>query len=304
MRLRSRTRRQWICLLLLAVLAGSIGCRTHPLPPPPPPPAPAPSPAPEPPPTPMPPPPAPAPAPPEPEPSPAPAPAPSPGPRHPAPHPPAPAPSPTPAEPGRSASLSEAEIDQALRRRRAELKAKNAVFLTPVKMTVGEVRSAQLALSARETLAELTRLLASREEAGETQALAGRIQVSSLVRATLRGEPAMTVAAQTDEEQMAEEGKDQLWRWNLTAVRPGRHSLTLTLTTAVRIDGTEKPMELEAWERRVEIVAVPPKFSLTRWMMDNLPFVLGTLVLPALGAGWKVLRDRKRKAPPAAAAVS
>jgi hypothetical protein len=306
MSVRSTTLRQLACLFLLSALALSAACRSAPptLPPPSPnlavpepPPAPVME-APEPPP----PPPSPEPAPPPPFPKPEPS-FPDLGSSHPAARPAAPAHGPAKAEPGEPPLSPDAMFDR-LREMRDRLPRWNGAFVVPARMKVGEVGTAQLALSARKSLAELVAQLSSREGVGETQAKAERIQVSPFVKATLRGEPAITVAAQTEEEQSAEADREPTWRWNITAVRPGKQSLTVTLTALVKIDGDPRSLELVTWEKPVQIVAVTPPNPFWKFLSDYPTFVLGSLILPAMGAGWKVLRDRKKKPVPPAPAVS
>lgn len=175
----------------------------------------------------------------------------------------------------------------------------NSALSAPEAMQVGDVGTVRFVVSLNKTIEALENMLLEKadikNEKGEPQGLstfADRVQVSHVVQASLRGEPAITVRPLGEEERVIGGGTEE-WLWRVKAMEVGNQILTLSISAVIDVDGRSRKLVLKTFEREIVIRAVPSLNPVAKFLADNLTWVIGTLLLPAAIAAWRRLQAKR-----------
>jgi hypothetical protein len=87
------------------------------------------------------------------------------------------------------------------------------------------------------------------------------------------------------------------WKWEVTPLKPGAHEIHLVAEAIADIKSLgEKSLYIRTFDRQINVKVT--KISVLDWAARNLQYIIGTLILPALGALWAFYikwRDAKSK---------
>ena len=78
------------------------------------------------------------------------------------------------------------------------------------------------------------------------------------------------------------------WTWEVKAIEQGLHTLTFNLSGTLNIEGTEVARNFYHYRQRVQVKVDPRGFIERNWK-----WLVTTLVIPAIGTAWAVLRKPK-----------
>lgn len=202
-------------------------------------------------------------------------------------------PAPAPPNEGPNEAPSAEAVLGEVARLRDQLPWANAALSAPETLKVGESGTVRFSISLQRTLDALEGELREKGGSEKLKTFTDRVQISHVVQATLRGEPAITVAP-LGEEERAIGGADEEWIWRVKAVEAGNQILTLTLSAVVEVDNKSRKLVLKTFEREILVQALPQPNPVLKFLRDNLTWVIGTLLLPALLAGWRFLKARRK----------
>ena len=83
-----------------------------------------------------------------------------------------------------------------------------------------------------------------------------------------------------------------VWRWNVTAIRPHKQILHLTLSAILRMDGSDTEQMLTTFEKEIEVeVALFQHFG--KFYDNNWQWLWGTILLPIIIWIWKLRKSKK-----------
>ena len=200
------------------------------------------------------------------------------------------APSPT-AEPPSEAVRLQRVIDQGIE----GLPRGQILFRPKERMTVGQTELVEVIIT-RETSERLAKELAEQLE-GEGKVAIEDIPISYEMSAKLMGGRAFEIIARTQEKKIVPPPPDSAsWRWDVTPLEPGTHTLELYVTATISVESQEKSYERPVFERDI-LVEVPPGNELKGFVAKNWQFILTTVLIPV--AGWYLSRRaKKKKSPP------
>ncbi len=105
----------------------------------------------------------------------------------------------------------------------------------------------------------------------------------------------MTVTPLTVDERLisVDATRDEEWMWNVTAVRPGSHTLTLTLL--VELENGKHPLSLATIEKTISVHALPAYAAVLNYLHDNPKVVMSLFLLPAFRLARGLVRKPVRK---------
>jgi hypothetical protein len=184
------------------------------------------------------------------------------------------------------------ELDRALDR----LERGSLAFNAPERMKVTEQFGARALLRPGNDVEALRRALATAEGRIET----GRdVRIANVMGARLSG-PGFRIDPAEVVDQPISAVEPTEWQWSITAMTPGRQSLTLALFAKVVVEGRERARLIKTFERTVE-VSVAPKTGLERLNDALEPWqkLLGAVVafVSAAFGLYTWWRKRREKAP-------
>lgn len=116
-----------------------------------------------------------------------------------------------------------------------------------------------------------------------------KVQISKIVVAKLTA-PDFVVDNVTPDEQAVAQTAPTEWLWKLTPKSKGKHSVDLTITAVVKIDGKETKHHIKTYEKQI-IIEVLPQQLLGDLFNKYWQWLFSTLVLP-LGL-WLYKRHKK-----------
>jgi len=202
--------------------------------------------------------------------------------------PPAALPQPAPtAAPAPAIATATADPDAALAQDSAQIDALvqgSAAVSAPDKGTVGESFIAYLRVSPDKLATVLAQLKADHPEDAVQKGQG--IRLTPRMTATASGE-GLAVSPEQGQVQGVSSTETTEWQWQVTPTTSGVHTLTVTLTGSLNVQGQDTPRNFLAANQTIEVPVSIPNFFQQNWQ-----WLVSTLALPAIGALWAVFRKR------------
>jgi hypothetical protein len=165
----------------------------------------------------------------------------------------------------------------------------NISFNSPEKINLNDTPQIQLLLSLQKSIDELrAEITAAGVREGAT------IRVSNRMEARLTG-PNFRITAITPEEQAVGSTGTVEWKWQIAPTASGRHSLHLTLTAMLNVDGATTRSAIRTFDKVIDVQVTTGQWF-TEFFKENWEWLWAAIFLPI--AGWLWNRWRSRKRPP------
>jgi hypothetical protein len=94
------------------------------------------------------------------------------------------------------------------------------------------------------------------------------------------------ITAITDEIQAVSESHNTEWRWEIHPKEEGKHSLHLTLTALIEVDGHSTPRAIRTFDKIIEVTVTRTQ-KLFNFFKNNWQWVWTAILIPIMGWLWK-----------------
>ncbi len=185
-----------------------------------------------------------------------------------------------------------ATLESARAQAEEALKKATVAFNKPGSMRLGDTVPIQLRLSRSSAPDALTKKIT-----GPGPVETAEVVVSKLVVARLSGAGfEITAGVGSDRPQAIKPAGDNYWEWDVTALSPGKHELHLTVSSIVRIEGTEAEDQILSYDEPIDIDVTWGQ-RLAGFVGSNWQW-LGTVVVIPVG-GYLFSKRRRGTSPTA-----
>ncbi len=167
----------------------------------------------------------------------------------------------------------------------AKLGIGSVAFNAPETLARGETAGIELLLSPDQSVNQLK---AKITEAGSREG--ARVQISDYMRAELTGR-SFAIVRIGNEGQLVLPGRTTRWAWDITPTRTGVLHLHLTLTAVLRIDGEDRELDIETFDRTLTI-RVALSVRVKDFVHDNWRWLWTSIFVPV---GLWAVRRRQTK---------
>jgi len=167
-----------------------------------------------------------------------------------------------------------------------------AVFNSPTEMALAETKTIKLVISMSKSESQLVPQV---QEFGESKAAS--IKVGSLMQAILvsNDQDGLSVVANTTNPQDLFRTEDTYWEWHVTAKKPGKYKLSLTIEIESDINGVRLQRAVKTYEEDI-VVDVSTWKTIKEFFTSNWQWLWTALVIPIAGYIWKRWKAKKKKA--------
>ena len=153
-------------------------------------------------------------------------------------------------------------------------------FNAPSKISINDSPQIQLLLSLAETVDKLKQSIV--EEGEKVGAI---IRVSDRMEARLTGYM-FQITAITHEIQAVSKNQETEWKWEIYPKKEGTHSLHLTLTALLEIDGHSTPRAIRTFDKEIEVTVTKTQ-KFTNFFKNNWQWLWAAILVPVAGWLWK-----------------
>lgn len=153
-------------------------------------------------------------------------------------------------------------------------------FNAPTTINIQDSRQIHLILSLAETAEDLKRAITE-----EGEKIGATIKVSDRMEARLSGYM-FQITAITPEIQAVSKRQKTEWKWEIKPKEKGRHSLHLTLTAHLEIDGHNTPRAIRTFSKIIE-VKVTASQRIGLFLRNNWQWLWAAILVPVAGWLWK-----------------
>lgn len=153
-------------------------------------------------------------------------------------------------------------------------------FNAPTAINIKDSRQIQFLLSLAETAEDLKKAITE-----EGEKIGATIKVSDRMEARLSGYM-FQITAITPEIQAVSKRQRTEWKWEIKPKEEGRHSLHLTLTALLGIDGRNTPRAIRTFSKSIE-VEVTASQRLGIFFSNNWQWLWAAILVPVAGWLWK-----------------
>ena len=153
-------------------------------------------------------------------------------------------------------------------------------FNAPTNININDSPQIQLLLSLSETVDKLKRSVAE-----EGAKIGATIKVSDRMEARLSGYM-FQITAITPEIQAVSKSQKTEWKWEIHPKKEGKHSLHLTLTALLEIDGHSTPRAIRTFDKEIE-VTVTKSQKFINFFKNNWQWLWAAIFVPIVGWLWK-----------------
>lgn len=153
-------------------------------------------------------------------------------------------------------------------------------FNAPSNININDSPQIQLLLSLAETVEELKQSIVK-----EGEKVGATIRVSDRMEARLTGYM-FQITAITPEIQAVSKSQETEWRWEIHPKEEGQHSLHLTLTALLEIDGHSTPRAIRTFDKNIEVTVTPTQ-KFINFFKDNWQWLWAAILVPVCGWLWK-----------------
>ena len=170
----------------------------------------------------------------------------------------------------------------------------NIVFNTPREMGHRESRVIHLLLSPKLSVDELTEELGKSVPPAEGGTESARVSITNRMQATLKGS-SFEITKITDEVQGVSYEGTTRWQWEIRPRQSGTHSLFLTLSALLEVDGEPTPHVIDVYSRKIN-VRVGLGEQVAGFVGDHWRWLAGTIIIPLFGWYWRSRRSKTTSA--------
>lgn len=158
-------------------------------------------------------------------------------------------------------------------------------FNSPDSINVKDSAVIHLVLGVAQEMDELKQRIEA-----EGERVGAQVRVSELMEARLTG-PNFTITAITPELQAVSRNQPTEWRWEVSPTLAGRHSLHLTLSAVLTMEGSSVPRTIRTFDRVIEVEVTWPQ-RVGSFVADNWQWLWAAILVPVAGWLWR----RKKRA--------
>jgi hypothetical protein len=119
------------------------------------------------------------------------------------------------------------------------------------------------------------------------------VRLTNRMKAELAG-PGFRIYPLTSDEQAVNSRDTTVWKWNVTAIRPHKQKLHLTLSAILRLSGSDTVQMLTTFEKEIE-VEVAFTQHLGKFYRQNWQWLWGTLLIPIILWIWNSRKTKKSR---------
>jgi len=153
-------------------------------------------------------------------------------------------------------------------------------FNAPSNININDSSQIQLLLSLTETIEEMKQSINR-----EGEKIGASIRVNDRMEARLTGYM-FQITAITPEIQAVSKSHETEWRWEIHPKKEGKHSLHLTLTALLEVDGHSTPRAIRTFDKDIEVtVTKTQKFM--NFFKNNWQWLWAAILVPIVGWLWK-----------------
>lgn len=156
----------------------------------------------------------------------------------------------------------------------------NIAFNAPRSMNLMESAQIQLLLSLEQSVEDLQKMLT---QAGDKEG--AQIQVSDRMEAHLTGQNFQITATTPEEQAITSKGVTE-WKWDVKPTISGRHSIHLTLTALLAVEGHSTRRAIRTFDKVIEVNVTWPQ-QISRFVANNWQWLWAVILLPLSGWLWK-----------------
>ena len=157
-------------------------------------------------------------------------------------------------------------------------------FNVPEAMNIDQPHQFQLIASLAKSVEQLKRSIAE-----QGKKIGATIKVSDRMEARLSGHM-FQITAITPEVQAMSTSRETGWKWQIYPKSEGKHTLHLTLTALLDVNGHSTPRAIRTFDRTID-VRITGSQKARRFFNDNWQWLWAALLVPL--AGWLWQRRKK-----------
>lgn len=165
-------------------------------------------------------------------------------------------------------------------------------FTAPDRMIRGDTRHVELVVSRNKTLQDLIgELSAQQTESAKVEGHTLALSDTVIARLTPQDDGFAVKSDGSEAKQWLSHQTDSRWGWDITALKAGRHTLHLTISSLIAVGAREHPLTLPPKDYVIAVEVSWPREA-WQWTTKNYHWVWGAAIVPA--GGW-VLRQLKKR---------
>lgn len=169
----------------------------------------------------------------------------------------------------------------------AQLPVANLAFNTPDKMQLHDTAMIELVLGLEKSVEQLSEMITA---AGRKEGAS--LKVSSRMEARLSGTNFQIVAI-TPEVQLVSHSSVTKWKWDITPLSEGAHSLHLTLSALFSINGENGSKAIRTFDKTIAI-EVTLRDRIMQFLYDNWQWLWAAILVPLAGWFWRRRHQTKQ----------
>jgi hypothetical protein len=160
-------------------------------------------------------------------------------------------------------------------------------FNAPSNINIDNSTQIQLLLSLAQSVENLKQAIVE-----EGERIGTNISVSDRMEARLTGYM-FQITAITPEIQAVSKNQETEWRWEIYPKKEGKHSLHLTLTALLEINGHSTPRSVRTFDRTIDVTVTPTQ-KIKIFVKSNWQWLWAAILIPVGGWLWKRKRSIKQ----------
>ncbi len=164
-------------------------------------------------------------------------------------------------------------------------------FNAPSNININDSPQIQLLLSLAETVEKLKQSIVE-----EGEKVGATIRVSDRMEARLTGYM-FQITAITPEIQAVSKSLETEWKWEIHPKKEGKHSLHLTLTALLEIDGHSTPRAIRTFDKKIEVTVTKTQ-KFINFFKNNWQWLWAAIFVPIVGWLWKRKKAANRDREP------
>lgn len=164
------------------------------------------------------------------------------------------------------------------------------VFITPNNLNLNETKQVELYLNLSEIQEKLKKLL--HEEVKKYSKSVGVVKVGNIMQARLSGHN-FQITSITPDIQAVSSSKT-VWKWEVTPKTQGKHTINLSLSAIVQLDGQETNY-LVKFIRKTIVVSLTPFQHVSLFIDRNWQWLWAAILLPLARVSSNYTRNKKGK---------
>lgn len=166
-------------------------------------------------------------------------------------------------------------------------------FDSPEAMEQGDITVPELRLSLEFSLEDLVSEIDTKNVLTEAEILVTREVVARLTNPS-RG---FTVEEITPRKQVVRRQGQNIWKWSVTADKPGEHPLFLTINSLIRTPIGVNNVEIQSFQRQISVSVKPISWSerVATFIREHWQWLATAILLPLIAFFYQKLFGRKKE---------